>query len=217
MHNHPRAPPRAAVTIYGALDLSVPPAEKLRNRPYKQGLPPPRGDATDPLARLADAFDWGYIPQGQDLRDPLLSPAYAAAGALPPFVGVVACELDMLAHESWRLACRLSREGGNKERVVPRRGQEEELEWRVVGNARGEVVVGKGELAGEGDERYGFEERWEGGGVKWLLVPDVLHGFDNVHIRAVVGGVEAMEDAVVKTGLYVDEMARWLKEVVWEL
>ena len=68
-----------------------------------------------------------------------------------------------------------------------------------------------------GDERFGFEDGGKEGGVKWLLVPDVVHGFDNEHIRAMVRGREATEDAVVKTELYVDEMARWLKQVVWRV
>ncbi|GAB1318103.1 Alpha/beta-hydrolase [Madurella fahalii] len=214
--------PRAAVSVYGCLDLSVPPPDKLRNRPWKPALlPPPRGDLTDPLSRLAPAFDWGYIPYGHDLRDPLLSPAHcevgeAGAAALPPFVCLVAAELDMLAHESWRLACRLSRRG----RVVPDR-ESADARWRVCGREEGEgegVATGLLEL---GDERFAFEETWAagggGGGVKWLLVPDVLHGFDNVHIRSVVGGKEAMDDAERKTAAYTAELARWLKEVVWKL
>jgi hypothetical protein len=50
-----------------------------------------------------------------------------------------------------------------------------------------------------------------------VLVPDVLHGFDNPHIRRVVGGKEATEDAVLKTEAYTAELARWLKEVVWRV
>jgi hypothetical protein len=151
----------------------------------------------------------------------MLSPLYVEDRAkLPPYVGVVAAELDMLAHESWRLACRLSKEGGNRGRVVPDRGSEDP-KWRVCGNVKGEVSSQKGELVGvregERDERFAFEESWEGGGVKWLLVPDVLHGFDNPHIRALMGGKETMEDAERKTVVYMAELARWLKEVVWRV
>lgn len=239
--------PRAAVSVYGCLDLSVDPRDKLRNRPWKKKqkmvvdgegggrlvpLPPPRdADAPDdPLIALAPAFDWAYIPYGHDLRDPLLSPAYAAgllgdgdgeageaAAALPPYVCLVAAELDMLAHESWRMACRLSRRG----REVPDR-ESAEARWRVCGR-EGEAAA-EGVLLELGDERFAFEETWDsdgnggggGGGVKWLLVPDVLHGFDNVHIRRLMGGRETMEDAERKTEAYTAELARWLKEVVWK-
>ncbi|KAL2167132.1 hypothetical protein VTG60DRAFT_1687 [Thermothelomyces hinnuleus] len=40
---HPLAP-RAAITVYGCLDLSCPPHEKLQIRPYKPALRAPRGD-----------------------------------------------------------------------------------------------------------------------------------------------------------------------------
>jgi acetyl esterase/lipase len=202
---------RAAVSVYGCLDLSVPPEEKPRNRPWKPSLPPPRSDGTDPLIGLAPAFDWGYIPYGQDLRDPLLSPAhFRAREDLPPYVALVAAELDMLAHESWRVACRLSR---SSKRVVPGR-ESEDVRWRVCGR---EEVAAEEKLLELQDERFAFEETWDGGGVKWLLVPDVLHGFDNPHIRRVVGGKEATEDAVRKTEAYTAELARWLKDVVWRV
>lgn len=195
------------------------PAAKLANRPVKPSLPPPRGgkDATtDPLADLAPTFDWSYIPYGHDLRDPLLSPAFARATALPPFVGVVAAELDMLAHESWRLACRLSRQGGGKNRRVPDRLSSSESE-RVCG--RQGVGRRKGALEDINNERFWFEDSWDGGrgGVKWLLVPDVLHGFDNPHIRGLMGGEVMIKDAEMKTRAYVEEMGNWLRERVWGL
>ncbi|KAL2150473.1 hypothetical protein VTH82DRAFT_7036 [Thermothelomyces myriococcoides] len=295
VREHPLTP-RAVVTVYGYMDLSCPPHEKLQNRPYKPALRPPRGDPNinsppplttatttttgkgkgaaaaaaaagpggtraDPLLPLVPAFDWSYVPYGHDLRDPLLSPLYYRdRAALPPFVGVVAAELDMLAHESWRLACRLSRDlsagtggGGSRPthppRPVPDRHSPDPL-WRVCGEPHGRVVSRRGELIGlvpgREDERYAFEETvyapspspspssmpsghggggggggGEGeravGGVKWLLVPDVLHGFDNPHIRVIMGGTEAMKDAEIKTEVYMAELARWLKEVVWQV
>jgi hypothetical protein len=220
VRSHAQAP-AAAVSLYGCLDLSVPPAEKLANRPFKPSLPPPRGSgggkdgATDPLAGLAPTFDWSYIPYGHDLRDPLLSPAFAEGKALPPFVGIVGAELDMLAHESWRLACRLSREGGSGRRVVPDRGSGD-VRLRVCG--REEVGRRKGALEDRNNERFGFEDYWpRGGGVKWLLVPDVLHGFDNPHIRGLMGGYEMIKDAEMKTRAYVEELGAWLRERVWGL
>jgi hypothetical protein len=193
----------------------------MANRPVKPSLPPPRGgkDAeVDPLSGLAPTFDWSYIPYGHDLRDPLLSPAYAAQEDLPPFVGVVAAELDMLAHESWRLACRLSRDrGGRKGRaVVPDRTSRDERE-RVCG--RRETGRRRGALEDINDARFGWEESWDGGtrGVKWLLVPDVLHGFDNPHIRGLMGGDVMIKDAQMKTRAYVDEVGNWLRERVWRI
>lgn len=213
--------PAAAISVYGCLDLSVNPASKLVNRPHKPSLAPPRGGGnlagqqSDPLEGLAPTFDWSYIPYGHDLRDPLLSPAFAPATRLPPFVCLVAAELDMLAHESWRLARRLSRDGGAK-RVVPDR-MSKNKSLRICG--REEVGRRKGALEDARDERFGFEDYWNGGrgGVKWLLVPDVLHGFDNPQIRGLLGGEETVKDAEMKTRAYLAELGDWLRARVWML
>lgn len=188
---------------------------------------------------LTPAFDWGYIPYGQDLRDPFLSPYFASRDRLPAYVCVLAAELDMMAHESWRFACRLAREGaaasfGNLEngerpvklRQVPDR-KSYDSRWRVCGR---ENSVGRvGELIGVGHqpssvdldeeevERFAFEENWGSGGVKWLLVPDVMHGFDNPNRRWRYGGQETMEDAELKAEACRIELGRWLKETVWRL
>lgn len=225
IRSHPLAPPAAALSVYGALDLSVSVASKLPTRPFKPSLGPPRGSAADALRSLAPTFDWSYIPYGHDLRDPLLSPEFAPRAALPPYVCLVAAELDMLAHESWRLACRLAGEGtgdpGRRGRPDARSG---DAAWRVCGREEGEGATAAGagsewgRLEGTGDERFAFEERWEGGGVKWLLVPDVVHGFDNSNFRGLMGGGEkTVRDAEMKTEAYVAEIGRWLREVVWAL
>ncbi|KAK4185623.1 Alpha/Beta hydrolase protein [Podospora australis] len=213
--SHPNTP-AAAISIYGCLDLSVPAEEKIKNRPWKGSLPAPRGNLTDSLVGLVPAFDWSYIPYGHDLRDPLLSPHFAERDNLPPYTCLVAAELDMLAHESWRMACRLAG------KQVPDR-ESDDPTWRICGNEY--ISAKKGELLlGMEDERFAFEKNWEdddnegrsgGGGVKWLLVPDALHGFDSPHIRRVMGGEETIDDAEVKTKLVTDELARWLTERVW--
>ncbi|KAK3988853.1 Arylacetamide deacetylase [Cladorrhinum sp. PSN332] len=204
--NHPNSP-LAAVSVYGSLDLSLSVEEKLKNRPYKTGLGAPRGGNSDYLTGMAPAFEWGYIPEGHDLQDPLLSPAYAKREDLPEFLGFVGCELDFLAHEGWRAACKFA---GRK---VPDRKSEDAME-RICG-IEGVVSEVKGE---EGlvldDERFAFED----GGVKWLLVPDVVHGFDSVSARGFAGGgEETRKDAENKEALEREELGRWLKEVVWKV
>jgi len=228
VRGHPYGP-EGAISCYGYLDMSIRPQDKLPNRPWKPSLSPPRNATTQPLTSLAPAFDWSYIPYGQNLRDPLLSPYYAPRETLPPFVGVVAAELDTMAHESWRFACRLAQEGvaasfgtGNNAtaavnlRQVPDR-MSEDPQWRVCGR---ETVGRVGELTGVGpedrDERFAFEENWDTGGVKWLLVPDVMHGFDNPTYRwAIGGGKETIEDAEMKAEACRVELGRWLRETVW--
>lgn len=220
IHDH-RLAPAAAVSVYGYLDLSVPPEEKLRNRPFKAMLASPRGDAKDALASLIPTFDWSYIPYDQDLRDPLLSPYFAEREKLPPFVGVVATELDMLAHESWGFACRLAREGSSdEEKYEMPDAKSKDIKLRLCGSQVVRSKPGRIEVvdrAGKQEARFAFEENWEGGGVKWLLVPDALHGFDNKHIRELMGGEETVEDAEEKTRAEIEELGRWLKGTVWRL
>lgn len=263
--------PTAVVSISGILDLARPLEAKARGRPYKPGLPAPRGGAADVLAATYPAYAWSYVPYGQDLRDPLLSPAHAQQGSqedddggvgvsgggeeegaekkLPPHVCLVGAELDLLAHESWRMACRLVQEGGI------RRGDGRRARWRVpdpdaaddrvqsvCGREQTSAVKGSLEMedlsssrGGVGDaedglgprKRFGFEVVWgsrddgggggdeEDGSVRWILVPDVMHGFDRALWR--YGGEETVRDAELKTVAYVDAVGKWLRETVWKI
>lgn len=229
IRNHGARPPTAAVSVYGVLDAARDPRLKAANRPYKATLPAPMGAAVDALAGLYDGFMWSYVPYGHDLRDPLLSPAHARRADLPPHVCVVAAELDMLAHEGWRLACRLAADGavargdgrGARRRVPD--GDSADAAERVCGR---EAPAGRrGALEEDGgDERFGFEVCWaegegEGdGSVKWLLVPDQVHGFDNVHMRALLGGgEESVRDMELKTVAYVGAVGEWLRGTVWKM
>lgn len=200
--------PRAAVLLYPSVDFTVPLAAKLAARHYKP--PAGRSSATnasassgDYLRHLVPFFNWSYLPVGQDLRDPLLSPYFAAREDLPPHVFVLAAELDMLAHEAWRFASKLA--GGS--RPVPTL----------------EEKVGQEKPAEEGtrlildDERFSFEHVDEGGerSVRWLLVPDQIHGFD-VGPPRLHGSEEAFEDAKVKTKAYQKLMGEWLFDRAWK-
>ncbi|KAK7710284.1 hypothetical protein SLS64_005869 [Diaporthe eres] len=246
------APPTAVVSISGILDLSRPLEAKARGRPYKPGLSHPRNGAADVLAATYSAYAWSYVPYGEDLRDPLLSPAFAGwgggedeEGALPPHVCLVGAELDLLAHESWRMACRLVQEGGI------RRGDGRRARWRVPDPdsvddktqsvcGREQLSAVKGSLEMEdlslsarededglgGRKRFGFEVTWssgdddrggeeEDGSVRWILVPDAMHGFDRSLWR--YGGEETVRDAELKTLAYIDAVGKWLRDTVWKI
>ncbi|KAJ7747199.1 Alpha/Beta hydrolase protein [Mycena olivaceomarginata] len=57
-------------------------------------------------------FDWAYVPAGADLRDPLLSPAWATRGAIPQPVFLVTSSDDSLCDEGAVLARKLAGKEG---------------------------------------------------------------------------------------------------------
>ncbi|KXX74822.1 Arylacetamide deacetylase [Madurella mycetomatis] len=207
-------PPAGVVAVCGILDFTAPVADKLGARPYKRSLRAPRGwgPGLDWMGRLLPSSAWSYIPYGHDASDPLLSPAYAERKDLPPHVFVVAAELDCLANESWRA---VSKWAGRGKRVVP--GRREPVGRREVSLWRGCLDDGRG----EDRERFAWEEVYEGDGMvgstKWLLVPDVVHGFDSAGWRGKYLWADeiARMDAEMKTIAYQREVAEWLWRTVW--
>ncbi|KAM0469185.1 hypothetical protein ACHAP7_010195 [Fusarium lateritium] len=205
--------PRAAISVYGALDLSLSPEFKACTRQYKAdaSLGYPRTATRDTLLSMAPLFDWSYLPYGQNLHDPLVSPGpYALSEELPAHVFIIASELDMLANESREFANRLAYQRGSPRHlsdgsstsasVVPRCGRPD------PGNS-GELELN--------DERFAWQETFPSGSVRWLLVPDVLHGFDGLPMRERLGGEETMRDAELKTDAYCRLLGDWLLGTVF--
>jgi len=187
----------AVVAVYPVCDFSIPPSGKVGGRRrWKPELGGFRGRGTDYLAGLAPVFDWCYCPAGGDARDPGLSVGFVEAGELPRKVFVVGCELDMLAHEGWRLVSRLA-------------GRE--VRGDVMGRRE---TAGKGELVLD-DERFSWEVRREDGRwYRWLLVPDTVHGFDQ-DLGALTGDRETLEDARIKTEKTRRIIGEWLRQGVF--
>ncbi|KAH8905734.1 alpha/beta-hydrolase [Coniochaeta sp. PMI_546] len=186
----------AVVPIYPVCDFSLPASAKPPSRRFKPALGGFRGRDGDYLLALAPLFDWAYCPAGGDARDPGLSVGFVEKGALPRRVFVVGCELDMLAHEDWRLISRLA---GRR------------VEGDVVGR---EEVAGKGELVLD-DERFFWEERTgDGGCYRWLLVPDTVHGFDQ-DLSGLTSDKELLEDAAIKTEKTRKMIGEWLQDCVF--
>lgn len=183
----------AVVAVYPVTDFSVDPAHKTLSRRWKPELGGIRGKDSDYLMALAALFDWSYCPAGGDARDPGLSVGFAGAEELPRRVFVLGCELDMLAHEGWRLISRLA------------------------GRAVEDGVVGRQETAGKGelvldDERFAWEEKRAGGSCyRWLLVPDTVHGFDQ-DLSFLGDDKEMLEDAAIKREKTRKMIGEWLQE-----
>ncbi|KAI7785619.1 hypothetical protein LA080_006639 [Diaporthe eres] len=93
--------PSAVCPIYPLVGLATKPDKKATTRYYKPALGSGlRANATDMLSPVSRFFGWSYLPYGQPLRDPLLSPLFAPREHLPRKVFIVAAELDRLAHEA---------------------------------------------------------------------------------------------------------------------
>lgn len=199
-------PPKAVISIYGALDFSRAPADKVSSRHYKPGLPVPRNGDKDMLLSMAPLFDWCYLPEEQDLRDPLVSPGpYVKADDLPPHVYIIASELDMLAGDSLTCATRLAQSRGSLTG-----------DTSSAATPCGRPEPGKpGELE-LNDKRFAWQETFEKGSVNWMLVPDVLHGFDNLVGRLRSGGEETVKDAEKKTTAYCKILGEWLHSTVFK-
>ncbi|KAF7534588.1 hypothetical protein G7054_g6123 [Neopestalotiopsis clavispora] len=192
--------PSALLPVYAATDMEIPTEERLKRRYYKPELRPgARGSQIDFLATMSPIFKWSYINPGQDLRDPLLSPFYAAHDTLPPNIYVVAAELDQLGHENWRLACKLAG------RPIP--PPEDIIGQRVPAKQEGALILD--------DERFAWQQDGPQGSIRWLLIPDQIHGFDHMPPRW-FNNLPSWEDAQTKTEKYQKLQAEWLYQVVWK-
>lgn len=183
------------VPIYPVVDFSIGKDVKKDTRRYKSALGGMRGRENDLLLPLSDAFNWSYIPVGQDVRDPLLSPIFAERSSLPRRIWLMGCELDMLGHEAWQLACKLAG------RPVPGLDQ-------PIGQAEPESSGQLGALITEGDERFAWGEKNQDGEIKWLCVPDATHGFDaSGDMKA---DEKTVEDGILKRDRIIKMAGEWL-------
>ncbi|KAJ5114022.1 Alpha/beta hydrolase fold-3 [Penicillium angulare] len=87
---------KAAVLYYPIVDFSHPPNVKLDSRPYKDG-------PQESLEKTSWWLDWAYVSVGQNRRDPILSPIYAAKDELPPWIYMVGAQWDMLRLEAQQM------------------------------------------------------------------------------------------------------------------
>ncbi|MCJ1396495.1 hypothetical protein MMC18_009385 [Xylographa bjoerkii] len=133
---------QAATPFYPVTDASISAAVKKDTRPYRY-----EGEV-DGLVKIVPLSHYSYIPAGQDLRAPGLSPGFAAREELPEWICAVGAELDILGNEA----------------------------GAMMGRLAGKELVKVGETEGlGGQDRDGFEA--DGGRLKWVLVKGAGHGF----------------------------------------
>ncbi|MCJ1284974.1 hypothetical protein MMC26_004311 [Xylographa opegraphella] len=140
-----KAKVHAVVSFYPPVDFTISAAARKDTRPYRY-----EGEV-DSLMKAVPLVCYAYVPVGQDLRVPGLSPAFAARQELPEWVCAVGAELDILANEAGAMMGRLA-------------GKEL-------------VKVGGSEGLG-GRDRDGFEA--EGERLKWVLVKGAGHAFTHL-------------------------------------
>jgi acetyl esterase/lipase len=101
--------------------------------PYR---PTPDGKE-DRLKEMGPVFTWAYIPVGQDLADPLLSPiCVRGREALPQRIFFVGAEYDYLCHEAEAMAIRLaygvSEDSKEKVEELGDEWEKEGIKWKNV-------------------------------------------------------------------------------------
>jgi acetyl esterase/lipase len=111
------------VAIYPVVDFSG--VFQGSSRTTKDGRP-------DMLQNTAVLFDWGYISQGQDRADPLLSPVYAKRENLPTKIFFVGAEHDILCHQAEVMALLLAGDGPNPEAGPEDSWDREGIKWRKI-------------------------------------------------------------------------------------
>ncbi|KAI1777455.1 alpha/beta-hydrolase [Hypoxylon cercidicola] len=193
--------PSAALPVYAVVDHSIPEEIKITTRHYKPGLGTGvRAELSDYLTKLSPFFQWSSLSPGFNLKDHRLSPYFAPHDTLPPHIFFVGAELDQLAHETWCMANKMA-------------GRPEPAFTDKVGQEKPSAEMGQLILD---DERYAFDHVHEDGkrSVRWLLVPDQVHGFDRLPPEW--HGKESLEDAKLKEVAYQEILGKWLREVVWK-
>lgn len=183
------------VPIYPVLDFTISKELKKETRRYKPALGGFRGQDKDFLLSAQEAFNWAYVHVGQDTRDPLLSPLFAERGSLPRRIWLIGCELDMLGHEAWQMACKLTG------RQVPGLDQ-------PIGQAELESSGKLGALITGGDERFAWEEKDQDGEVRWLCMSDTAHGFEMSSV--LTSDEKTIEDGILKRDTIIEMMGEWL-------
>jgi acetyl esterase/lipase len=116
------------VAYYPPVNFSVPVEVSMASRP---STAPP-----DILLANANMFNWAYIKADQNLKEPLLSPAFAPREKLPPKLHIIGCEFDLLCRNSEIMAENLAKVGDETEK----RGTD--IKWEKNG-VKWEKILGE--------------------------------------------------------------------------
>lgn len=118
------------VAWYPVMDFTLTPDEKKASRPYRNARD------LDDLPDFGPVFEWGHIPAGQNLRDPLLSTRFVRKDDIPKWIYIIGAEYDMLAKEARDTAFDIA-ELNEQEREEGMYGFEKDsYKWTLVRDVR---------------------------------------------------------------------------------
>ncbi|RDW91021.1 hypothetical protein BP5796_02186 [Coleophoma crateriformis] len=174
---------KGVVAFYPVCNYTTPLSVQLASRPEDSG--------SDPLALVMGVLAWGYLQQGAELTDPLVSTALAERTMLPNKIFVVGCELDLMCHDAQVMAERFA----GMENKSSMNGINGALNGAVNGEAKAEVVG---------------EAGWQRNGVRWEMVLDQPHGFDQTPTSRSNGYVVRRRATRLR-----DDVGQWLVKEAW--
>lgn len=119
------------VSNYPVTDYTRKASAQVATRPQDSGI--------DLLAPIMGMLDWGYIPQGHDLRDERISVAFTPREKLPGKLFIVGTELDLMCWDAEMMAERLAKEGGSGNRTGTEVAWEQNgVRWeKILGHSHG--------------------------------------------------------------------------------
>ncbi|KAJ8066460.1 hypothetical protein OCU04_005520 [Sclerotinia nivalis] len=118
------------IAWYPVMDFTLTPDEKKASRPYRNAKD------LDDLPDFGPVLEWGHIPPGHNLRDPLLSTRFVCRDDLPKWIYIIGAEYDMLAKEARDTAFDLA-DSNEQERKEGIYGFEKDsYKWTLVRDVR---------------------------------------------------------------------------------
>ena len=113
---------KGIIPIYPVVDFS--------NR-YRGPFRTTKDGRVDMLKNMGAWFNWGYLPLGEDLSDPLLSPIYASRKALPDKIFFIGAEYDCLCQEANTMALRLAEVSAGDSSIHQDDWNHNGIKWRM--------------------------------------------------------------------------------------
>ncbi|RAL67979.1 hypothetical protein DID88_008703 [Monilinia fructigena] len=117
-------------TWYPVMDFTLTPDEKKASRPYRHAKD------LDDLPDFGPVFEWGHIPPGQNLRDPLLSTRFVRKDDVPKWIYIIGAEYDMLAKEARDTAFDLAELNEHERKEGVYGFEKDSYKWTLVRDVR---------------------------------------------------------------------------------